>query len=1761
MKPLRHLTAVVLILSLLLVVGWGQAQDCLLELEPNDTPAANALGALTCAVGDLGSGDQDTFVWTVDEGASQQLWVMEIESIPDQLTVADIFRVTFAENGVDVTAADKLFGFRTPDGRFNASEPFLIAPGSYVLGTSASGGEGQYVIRLAPGAELRSGRRQGDRFEEVDGAFALFGALLEDRSWSWVIAEEDAQRRWQLELQGPIGSQLELELTGPTGDRIVQESTAAGRLVLPSLGLTEGAYTLTVLGGSAGAPYTLTAVSQGLLTDGNEIEPNGRWDDANVVTFDRPLTGAGTDQDFFVFDVVAAQAGRPFDILVESDDNLSIILFDAERNQLQSRRGSSGALRDLVLAEGGYGLEIRASGERYELRFETGGAAPGEGFEVEPNDALLVATPLSDELTIRGELGPQDDDFYRFTTEGEPQLWRLQALGQGHLEITVYNGGGVQQQTLSGERRVRLDNVVLLPGEHFVQVEGDEGEYALRALALGPAPEPPPPDPVAEIAPLETAPAPPEQDETEVAPAGPPPPSGVLELEPNDDESRAELLEAGVTRVGVITGDRDDDFYRFFLANDQYVRIEAVPAEDGTLFFDLTGGVRAHPQAAGQPVLMERWLLAGSYFLELRSSEISQGFYQLRLSLLDPLALPDDLEPNDDIEFANPLPADLVVEGGVGRIGRRDFFALPQFASETEFRLEVELGDDVTLALFSDDNQRFSRSENTYTATLPAGSPSFVRVTGTGSYRLVFAFGAPVDAAALALPNDPAEATLAFREDRAAVTAYWHRGQRFETEVTLENRSGETKRYTLEAATSHATVLPEVPEAATLEPGESTTLPLTVSLPHDIRDDQPIRITVAARDDAGVTTAALTLQPTCEAPPLNSGLQWSLPESLLGGLNVAWNGFGSTVISDRTRNEQLVDGLTSPATGGFGDLDEIVTVALPGDEPILLAGTLLHPQSVAGRNIDRQLFEFEILVSLDGETFMPVLSGELIAARIEQAFVFDRPVPARFARLRFGRNLGGGSGASLGEWKLVAAEDAPLAEINLADPDLGGMVVWSDPLVQSTNQNQLILTEDYDGQLIDARRFDAATWVLGFHHNRAAQISRLEWLEQEGDRDEEDRFERVMVAASLSSPVGPWVELGEWVLERDGAGQAVFAFETPVWARYLRFIAPKPEGGDRFYPPETLRVIERPAADGYRSALGEWGHYRRDAIFELLNADAGSRAQAEADDNDTRDSAQLLTSGGAVEGSVQIIEDIDWFRVAIAEGENLLEIVLEGDPTVGYRYQLFDAAGDPLGFDLTEDGDRLIVRYFGEPGDYFLRLEEPKRSVIFAWDTSGSVGPYTPITYNSLARFARDLDPEREFVQLLAFKDPTPEWLLPFWSADPLRVQEAINRYDRAAASSNAENALLTASRALAERDGTRAVLFMTDAESGGYGLVPELWRSLEASRPRVFTFEISTAGSDHSQDLMQTWANVNSGHYDYARNVGDFDVGFARAACQLRRPKRYRVEVTTAFREPPGPGSLRVLRGEGGGLPAVEVILDASGSMSKKLPSGASRIDVAKQVLANFVSETLPEGTPFALRAFGHIAPSSCETRLDIPLAPLNVSEALSVIAGIEPKLLSQTPIADSLLAVAGDLSNASGPTTVVLLTDGEESCDGDPEAAVSGLRSQGIEVQLAIVSLGLEDPAEVASFEALAESVGASYVDAQDLDSLEESILAALRPPFEVLDAAGEVVARGTVEGDGITLPGGLYTVRVLTSPIEVFREVRIPAETEVALTLGSP
>src|SRR5690606_23914336 len=129
------------------------------------------------------------------------------------------------------------------------------------------------------------------------------------------------------------------------------------------------------------------------------------------------------------------------------------------------------------------------------------------------------------------------------------------------------------------------------------------------------------------------------------------------------------------------------------------------------------------------------------------------------------------------------------------------------------------------------------------------------------------------------------------------------------------------------------------------------------------------------------------------------------------------------------------------------------------------------------------------------------------------------------------------------------------------------------------------------------------------------------------------------------------------------------------------------------------------------------------------------------------------------------------------------------------------------------------------------------------------------------------------------------------------------------------------------------------------------------------------------AQDMMQNWAAVNSGVYEMASGVGSFDAGFARASCLLRRPKRYTVAVTTAAVAPPGPGTLTVTPSPTAGRAGVHIIFDASGSMGQLLPSGEPRIIAARHALEGLVGVALEDGTPFSLRAFGHVAPNSCET------------------------------------------------------------------------------------------------------------------------------------------------------------------------------------------
>jgi hypothetical protein len=268
-------------------------------------------------------------------------------------------------------------------------------------------------------------------------------------------------------------------------------------------------------------------------------------------------------------------------------------------------------------------------------------------------------------------------------------------------------------------------------------------------------------------------------------------------------------------------------------------------------------------------------------------------------------------------------------------------------------------------------------------------------------------------------------------------------------------------------------------------------------------------------------------------------------------------------------------------------------------------------------------------------------------------------------------------------------------------------------------------------------------------------------------------------------------------------------------------------------------------------------------------------------------------------------------------------------------------------------------------------------------------------------------------------------------------------------------------------------------------------------------------------------FAPLVPGEYELRYSTAEKILTLARAAIQITPAKNEpgRIAVTLAAGARPGG--------------AVEIILDASGSMLQKL-GNERRIDIAKRTLTKLTASTIPAGTPFAFRVFGREV-DSCQTDLDIPVGPLNPAAVGASLAALVAKNGAKTPIGASLDKAADDLKSVSGEKLIVLVTDGEETCGGDPAAAIERLRKAGIGTRVSIVGFALDDEKLASTFRRWSDAGGGAFFDAKDAAGLDKSLTEALRPGFEVLNAQGQVIASGIVGGEAVQTPAGNHTVRI--------------------------
>lgn len=263
----------------------------------------------------------------------------------------------------------------------------------------------------------------------------------------------------------------------------------------------------------------------------------------------------------------------------------------------------------------------------------------------------------------------------------------------------------------------------------------------------------------------------------------------------------------------------------------------------------------------------------------------------------------------------------------------------------------------------------------------------------------------------------------------------------------------------------------------------------------------------------------------------------------------------------------------------------------------------------------------------------------------------------------------------------------------------------------------------------------------------------------------------------------------------------------------------------------------------------------------------------------------------------------------------------------------------------------------------------------------------------------------------------------------------------------------------------------------------------------------------------------------------GEYELRYLTSTKQLTLGKRAITIVPRA-----APGELRVLDSAAATTDlsgaTVAVVLDASGSMLQRL-KGQRRIDIAKAAITELVNKTLPDNVSFTLRVFGHKEADACRSDLEIPAGPLDRAKASAVVASVTAMNLARTPIAESLRRAAADAAGRNGPLLMILVTDGEETCDGDPAAVIRELAASGTDVRVNIVGFAIDELMLQETFAEWARLGNGAYFNAADGEELTAGLRDSVEQPYTVLDSTGNIVASGTVNGPPISIDAGEYNI----------------------------
>jgi Ca-activated chloride channel family protein len=178
-------------------------------------------------------------------------------------------------------------------------------------------------------------------------------------------------------------------------------------------------------------------------------------------------------------------------------------------------------------------------------------------------------------------------------------------------------------------------------------------------------------------------------------------------------------------------------------------------------------------------------------------------------------------------------------------------------------------------------------------------------------------------------------------------------------------------------------------------------------------------------------------------------------------------------------------------------------------------------------------------------------------------------------------------------------------------------------------------------------------------------------------------------------------------------------------------------------------------------------------------------------------------------------------------------------------------------------------------------------------------------------------------------------------------------------------------------------------------------------------------------------------------------------------------------------------------------LLFDSSGSMADPDAAGQTKMDAAKHAFHELIPK-LPAGAHVGLRVYGakvfaKTDPGACQdSQSVVPVGPVDKAALGGAVDNFRP--YGETPIAHSLREAAKDLGT-SGKRTILLVSDGEETCDPNPCATAREISGLGIDLKIDVVGFKVDEKASK-QLRCITDAGNGTYYNTDDAEDLVESL-----------------------------------------------------------------